>query len=227
MKKLSALLLLLIFSFSAGLLWKKAQTKEPETFELANLDNGFRPAAFPLTARPFVLFLDVRERGAVFEKTLRSIFSQVYDNFRLICVDNASGEEHLSALNDQMQVIRNEQPLSFAESIKQAISSCADEEIFVVLKEGDLLAHEWVLSRLNQYYSDPDLWLTFSLFREVPSYRLGAIKFEFSELPLKTFLVRFFRVVSEPEFLKIDQGISSNFQFIPEILMLSERNDHS
>jgi hypothetical protein len=53
---------------------------------------------------------------------------------------------------------------------------CEPQEIVVVLGGDDWLAHEWVLSRLNQYYANPDLWMTYGQYREYPSYDVGLTK---------------------------------------------------
>ena len=187
--------------------------------EVSFFDQGFRPVRFPLIKRPFVFCVEITEGGPLLGKTLQSIFSQCYEPFRVICLDREGTWQPPQA---SIQVLQKDETVSCFENLKRTAAHCADEEIMVVLKEGEFLAHEWVLCRLNQYYADPDLWLTFSQFREFPSYRLGARPFLFPELPLKTFLIRFFRPLPEAEIL---DAAESHFQHIPEILMLAEKND--
>ncbi len=126
------------------------------------------------------------------------------------------------------------------------MQGCLDEEIVIVLQGEDRLAHEWVLQRLNQYYADPDLWLTYGQFREYPSFQLGGCRpftdHKFRSAPsspyhLKTFYAALFKKIQEADLVFQGQFMSTDFaymmplfemakdhfQWIPEILYLSNQ----
>jgi len=142
----------------------------------------FKATQYPLENFPFCLVIIGRNNGASLEKTLQSAFSQVYENFRILYVDDASDDGSLELARDlilasprfaQIQVIHNEKPLGVLGSLSQIVRNCSDEEIVVVLNGEDWLAHEWVLMRLNQYYADPDLWLAYGPSCDYPTYQVG------------------------------------------------------
>jgi hypothetical protein len=85
-----------------------------------------------------------------------------------------------------------------------------DEEIVAVLNGDDWLAHEWVIARLNQYYADPDLWLTYGEARDYPTYQLGnarpldgrgkAIRSQpYAATHLKTFYAGLFKKIDDAD----------------------------
>lgn len=179
---ISCLLVLVGASFTAGRFWKEGtglQTLQKETTNVG--DNGFRPAEFPLTNQSFVVFVCGFNNGALVEKSLHSIFSQVYGSYRLIYIDDASTDQSFVAAHDyilesgQMDrttFLQNEKRLGLLANLVRAVEMCRDREILVVLDGVDWFAHEWVLNRLNQYYADPDLWMAYGQFREPPLYHL-------------------------------------------------------
>jgi glycosyltransferase involved in cell wall biosynthesis len=198
-------LFLLGSSYLAGLIWNKRRS-----LEMTLLDQGFRPTSFSFGHHSFVCVIVAYQNGATIEKTLQSIFSQIYDSFRLIYVDDASADGSFeyakelvmkSGQTDKVQWIRNEKRQGEVINVQQAQAECREGEILVFLKEGEFLAHEWVLSRLNQYYANPDLWTTQSRARMFPSYQLG------NQLSLKTYRLG-------------KNDCSEHEQYIPDILSL-------
>ncbi len=177
----------------------------------------FRPYAYPLKNRPFVCILIGRNNGASAQKTLDSVFSQCYEPFRLVYVDDGSddGSDALVAdlLADPIRsakthFIRNKQPRGQLCNLVEVVKECSDEEIVVVFDGQDRLAHEWVLQRLNQYYEDPDLWLAYPQcfeystcqVRSFPSYLGNARESQgaFFHIPrLQTFYASLFKRVDD------------------------------
>jgi glycosyltransferase involved in cell wall biosynthesis len=138
----------------------------------------FQPTQFPLKNRPFAVVVVGRDNGAVVAKTLASIFNQNYENYRVVYVDDASSDGSFDLVKDlvydggryiQVELVQNEQRLGVLASLVKAVKACADEEIVVVVGGEDWLAHEWVLQRLNAYYDNPDLWMTYGQYCEFPS----------------------------------------------------------
>ncbi len=143
------------------------------------LDFGFKPSLYPLKNNPFVIIIVGRNNGAFLEKTLNSALSQKYDAFRIIYIDDGSSDgssklaRNLIYASDStchVQFVENPFSLGTNVNLTKAISSCADEEIILLLNGEDFLAHEWALEKINQYFMNPDLWMAFCGAMEFPSF---------------------------------------------------------
>jgi glycosyltransferase involved in cell wall biosynthesis len=223
MKRLLVFLILLAAGFAAG--FGAARGKAVEFFaariKASNLPYRaieFRPTQYPLENRMFHIVIVGRNNGANLEKTLQSVFLQNYENFRILYIDDASDDGSGDLARDliydspcftKIQFHQNERPLGLLESLSKAVRGIPDEEIVAVLQGDDWLAHEWVIARLNQYYADPDLWLTYGEASDYPTYRLGNAKpldprkpvrsQPFSGAHLKTFYAGLFKKIGEAD----------------------------
>jgi glycosyltransferase involved in cell wall biosynthesis len=257
------LLIVVVGSFAVGRLAERSLSGQSGQ-ESSIRDNGFRTADYPAQSRCFVIYICGFNNGAFLEKTLRSVFSQIYDNYRLIYIDDAStdGSDVLardcinqSGYANRAAFVHNEQRLGVLANLVRAVQVCKDHEIVMVLQGQDWLAHEWVLSRLNQYYADADLWLTYGQYREFPSYRLGiARNYQESEWKtlrqspfmanhLPTFYAALFKQIKETDLLfqgtyfmesaelafmlPMLEMAQDHFQFVSEILSLSNQRASS
>jgi hypothetical protein len=148
----------------------------------------------------------------------------------------------------QATLVRNEERLGVLANIFRAVQTLADDEIVVILQGEDWLAHEWVLQRLNSYYANPDLWLTFGQYKDFPTYQTGVCQ-EFKEgslrnqpftaMHLKTFYAGLFKQVRESDFISGGKFLPAcsemaymipmlelakgHVHFIPEILYIANR----
>lgn len=216
----------------------------------------FTPSPYPIQRRSFAIVVIARNNGAFIEKTLKSIFSQTYEKMRLIYIDDASDDGSFELARDliydngvaaETNLVKNEERLGTAANLFRAVQSCLNDEIVVVLNGEDRLAHEWVLERLNQYYADSDLWLTFGQYMEYPSFQVGQCfhflesSRGFREIPsgpfhLKSFYAGLFKKLREEDLIyqgkfmpasgelaymiPLLEMAKDHFQFIPEILYL-------
>ena len=235
---------------------RRIDTKENEV-EIGEATSRFKAAPFTLNNLPFTLVIVGLNNGAYVGKTLSSVFSQNYENYRVVYIDDASDDGSFDLARDliydssqlgQVTLVRNEERLGTLANVFRAVQSCKDEEIVVILQGEDWLAHEWVLQRLNAYYADPDLWLTYGQYRDYPTYELGScheckeMNFRLQPFPsthLKTFYAGLFKKIRESDFIssgKFLQGASDlaymspmlemsrgHSHFIPEILYISNR----
>ncbi|HEX2583135.1 MAG TPA: glycosyltransferase family A protein [Chlamydiales bacterium] len=225
--------------------------KERCSMGLEEGEARFQRTLYPVTNRSFAVVIIGRNNGAFVEKTLQSVFSQNYLDFRIFYVDDGSNDGSFELASDliyesgqlmRVTMIRNEEPLGTLASLRQVVDTCPDSEILVVMGGQDWLAHEWVLSTLNQYYSDPDLWLTFGQYREYPEYSLGFCRplrddRDLRHQPLiashlKTFYAGLFRQI-QPQDLIFETDLAymlpmlemarGHSTFIPEILYIENR----
>lgn len=260
MKKLVLFLFLLCVGFGIGFeaaRWNPfRQQREGEAGKI--LGNGFQPTKFPLENRSFTIVVCGYNNGANVQKTLESIFSQNYEKFRVIYIDDASNDGSFELARDliygseklaEITLVRNEERLGDLANLVRAVQVCPDEEIIAVVDGKDWLAHEWVLSELNRYYANPDLWLTYGQSVDYPSlsegisrpFRQKDLEGGFRNHPfiashLKTFYAALFKKIPEADF--IFQGshlpaaaewaymipmlemAEEHFQFIPEVMYI-------
>lgn len=244
MRRTALFLFSLFFFFIAGfaiarihpqlaVLWQK-NTKPPVQF---------RPTPYPLKNHPFVIAIVGRNNGAFVGKTIRSVLSQNYDSFRVIYIDDASTDgsfyEARDAIYDSEQsskvlLVQNEKPLGAILNLLRIAESCSDEEIVVVVNGEDLLAHEWVLQRLNQYYANPDLWMTYGKYLEFPTFAPGSCPPNYegktvrnTSLPplhLKTFYAALFKKIQESDLIYHGEFMpnSADFSYMIPLLEMAE-----
>lgn len=262
MKRIALSLIFFGVVFAAAFQWGRSEKSSFFSAECtpAYLDYGFRPTDYPLEQRPFVIVVIGRNNGAFVEKTLRSIFFQQYQNYRLVYVDDGSDDGSYSLVKDVIEgcglkeistLVRNEEPIGQLANLYAVLKEAADHEIVVWVDGHDWLAHEWALSRLNSYYADSDLWLTFGQYREFPDYRLGSSspfsyalwkekgvrQIPFAASHLKTFYAGLFKHIDPADFayqgtfLSVGADLAvmvplfeladGHFQFIPEVLYIA------
>jgi len=135
-----------------------------------------------MTEKNFVIVIPSYKNAKYYERNLSSVFSQNYDNFRVLYVDDKSpdntGElvrEYVEKHNigDKASVKINEERVGALENLYNMIHSCQDDEIIVTLDGDDWFAHPNVLQKLNQVYSANDVWLTYGQYKSFPDNRLG------------------------------------------------------
>lgn len=136
---------------------------------------------FPITEeKAFVIIIPSYNNEKYVEKNLRSIFSQDYENYRVLYIDDNSSDKTLKKATQLLReldtkkrtvLIHNERNLGALANIYNAVHSCADSEIVVLVDGDDFLAHEQVLNRLNTAYANPDIWLTYGNYLDYPAFK--------------------------------------------------------
>lgn len=108
-----------------------------------------------------------------YQRNLDSIFSQTYDNWRLIYINDFStdgtGEfvqEYVQARGMQRKVIQlnNRRRRGHLANQYNAIHMCAKNEIIVIVDGDDWFAHTNVLSYLNYVYEHENVLMTYGQF---------------------------------------------------------------
>lgn len=126
---------------------------------------------------PFVVIIPSYNNAERYHLTLDSVFSQQYENYRVIYIDDCSldgtaelVEQYIQEnnLENKTTLIKNPQRYRKLKNIYNAIHSCADHEIIVLVDGDDWLAHDQVLVNLNKIYSTSDTWLTYGQYRNEP-----------------------------------------------------------
>jgi len=132
--------------------------------------------------RSFVVVVCSYKNQKYVKRNLESIFNQTYTHFRVIYLDDKSPDLTVSIAQYmikhkkhpcQVNVIKNRCNVGCMENTYNAVGMCKNNEIVVLLDGDDWFAHNEVLSNLNRYYQDDNVWLTYGQYREWPSGIIG------------------------------------------------------
>lgn len=113
---------------------------------------------------------------------LDSIFAQEYSNYKVIYIDDCSGDNTYanvvaySAMHrrqGQMTIIKNEQRAGALANLYYAIHQCPDNAIIITLDGDDALKHNQVFKLIDRMYDNPDVWMTFGQYEVYPEGYLG------------------------------------------------------
>lgn len=133
----------------------------------------------------FVFVMPLHSDTAMFQQQLQSVMTQNYPEFSIICIDNGDATAARAEAIKMASIHNLQQSLSFynvgaSEDLISAYFEIVhrqnDQDVIVHLDQSDWLAHNSVLEILNHFYSNEDVWLTYSQYMEYPSYRKGNIK---------------------------------------------------
>jgi hypothetical protein len=119
---------------------------------------------------PFVLVVTQDENDCDLERNLFSIKNQTYKNFRVIFIGDDTYLSRLKNLQDSIQSI-NPITISYQNihekygilgALYQTIQNLKNDEVVYLLNTQESLKTDLVLSNLNSYYQNSDLWVTYS-----------------------------------------------------------------
>lgn len=189
--------------------------------------------------KPFVVIVPSYNNEKWCDKNLSSITEQNYSNFRVIYVNDASKDNTLKIAQKYkalskvpFQIIDNPVNLGALQNIYNAVQTCRDEEIVVLVDGDDWLAHDMVLNRLNQAYANPDIWITYGQHIYYPSYKKGHCRkmlkkpirkqdWVFSHV--KTFQAGLFKKIQKNDFLQDEKffSMASDLAFMYPMLEMA------
>lgn len=132
--------------------------------------------------KSFVIVVPSYNNKEWYKRNLDSIFSQKYENFRVIYTDDASPDGTGNLVRDYIQekgeedrvlFIQNKERRGSLANLYNMIGQCDKYEIVVDCDGDDWLKDDQVLAYLNEVYSDPDVWMTYGQFISYPTNTLG------------------------------------------------------
>lgn len=118
-------------------------------------------------------------------KNIESVINQTHDNYSIIYTDDKSPDGTADAVWQVVQehsaegkftLIRNEQRLGAMQNLYNMIHSCEDDEIILTLDGDDWLAHDKVLEKIDEAYSDSNVWFTWGSYVDWPNNTRGCCK---------------------------------------------------
>ncbi len=178
MRSLFFFFLLLIAAFFGYWLGQEPKPKEKKAAAFKEMPHPERD--FPLkNEMAFAFVVYSYKNASLCERTLKSIFEQEYDHFRVVFFDDASQDGTFEKVQSfvlenkqdhRVILIQNRERIGQAACLYRATAALAEREIAIPLDVKDWLAHPRVLNRLNAVYQNPDVWLTVSGPLLYPSY---------------------------------------------------------
>lgn len=146
------------------------------TFPSAPITRNFK------SGKKFVIVIPSYKNEKWCVKNINSALNQDYDNYRIIFTDDCSPDNTFSLVsqivndakqNDLITLIRNEKRLGALHNLYDMIHSCEDDEIILTLDGDDWFPNNNVLNRLNEIYSENDLWITYGQYTNHPMGGVG------------------------------------------------------
>lgn len=208
--------------------------KNPEIFAAQN--TYLKDIILPENKR-FVIVIPSYKNSTWCEKNILSCLTQNYSNYRIIFTDDCSPDDTFEKVSkvvenhfnkSKVTLVKNTVRKGALENLYDMIWSCEDEEIVVSVDGDDWLAHDNVLNKLNEVYSN-DVWITWGQYanshdggigisRDLPleviknnSYR----KYEWVTSHLRTFYTWLFKNIKKEDlFYQGKFGASAYDQFI-------------
>lgn len=121
--------------------------------------------------QPLVVVIPSYNNAHYIERTLNSVFSQDYTNYRVVFIDDGSSDDSVQVMHryieendvaDKITFIENDRRWRKLRNVYYAIHRhCADDEVVVMLDCDDFLAHPGVFKMINDLYADPDVWFMY------------------------------------------------------------------
>lgn len=203
------------------------------------------------TEKPIVIVTPSYNNKDWWQWNLESLLNQNYNNYRIIITDDCSPdgtgkliENYINThkLHHKVTLIQNKERKGALYNLYTMIHSTVNESIIAVVDGDDALPDKDVLNRLNQIYSNAEIWLTYGQFIEhptgirgwctpIPSDTIQSNSFrEFPHLPshMRTFKSWLFKKI------KLEDLLDSNGMFysmtcdyatmLPMIEMAGERH---
>jgi glycosyltransferase involved in cell wall biosynthesis len=135
--------------------------------------------------KKIVLIIPSYNNGQWYERNLSSVLAQDYQNFRAIYIDDCSSdgtgelvEKFIVARNSGglIRLIRNPVRMGALQNLYNTVHICDDDEIVILLDGDDWLAHNRVLKKINDVYTNPDCWMTYGQYLSWPENVSGYSK---------------------------------------------------
>jgi glycosyltransferase involved in cell wall biosynthesis len=129
--------------------------------------------ASPPAEKPIVVVIPSYNNKEWYKQNLDSVLSQNYSNFRVVYIDDASPDgtgnlvkAHIKQKKAKKRVtlVQNSKRVGALANVYKGIWMCAPHEIVANLDGDDWFQDNNVLAKLNQVYSDRNVWVTYGQF---------------------------------------------------------------
>lgn len=182
--------------------------------------------------KPIVVVITSYKNQEYAEANIRSVLEQTYDNFRVVFIDDHSPDQTFDIVSDIVKKSGKEERFTLQRNasrkmkfsnIYKAFHACKDEEIICVLDGDDKFSDKYVLDKINRFYQNPEVWLTYGTTVTHPDYKKWGKRYpdhyflkqkirdlkEFCLCPLRTFYAGLFKQIKLADFYYKGQFLTS------------------
>lgn len=127
--------------------------------------------------KSFVIVIPSYNNEKYCKNNILSALNQNYNNYRIIFTDDCSKDNTFGIVEQEVNnhenknkctLIKNNIRVGALENLYNMIHSCYDHEIILTLDGDDWLNGPEVLNKLNEYYSNEDIWMTYGQYTNHP-----------------------------------------------------------
>ncbi|MCP5505460.1 MAG: hypothetical protein H7A38_01080 [Chlamydiales bacterium] len=175
--------------------------------------------------KPFVVLMFEEEMGV--EERLLSVLNQDYEPFRVIYIGEGreKGKRFLQNYDHDGKVTYVERKKGIAESelLYRAIHACRNQEVMVLLKQGETFAHSQVLSTINKHFANPNVWMATCQEIKTSTYEK-----RWNEGSYQTFYIGLAKQIKLEDFLAEGMFSDKNLEkrFFPSLLELAGNHSY-
>jgi glycosyltransferase involved in cell wall biosynthesis/SAM-dependent methyltransferase len=226
-----------------------------ETFEsheqmAATIINPAPELGYNATDKKFVLIIPSYNNERYCERNIASALSQNYTNYRVIFTDDCSSDQTFAKVstlvsnspqNKRATLIKNNVRIGALANIYNMIYSCSDDEIVLTVDGDDWLANNEVLNKLNQVYSNNDIWMTYGQYQNSTDKHIGIAKaypanivngnsfrsYAWLASHLRTFYVWLFKKIRREDLMKDGKFYQMTWDFAMMFPILEMSGTHS
>jgi glycosyltransferase involved in cell wall biosynthesis len=139
-------------------------------------------AQAPVEEKQIVIVVASYNNAQWYAWNLDSLFCQEYKSYHIIYIDDCSTDGTYELVKEYIRVkgqenrvtlIKNERRIGALANQYGAIHMCDNTDIICICDGDDAFANSKVLKIVNTVYQDPNIWLTYGQFREVPTQEQG------------------------------------------------------
>lgn len=127
-----------------------------------------------------MVIIPSRNNSQWVENNLNSLYTQSYQHWHAIYLDDCSDDDTSkkvaqyiknNRLENKIMLINNEKRQGALANIVKAVYMCDDSDIIVALDGDDWLKGPDVLKKLNDVYSDDNVWMTYGSYEQFSSVK--------------------------------------------------------
>lgn len=216
----------------------------------AHIINPSPELNYNATDKKFVIIIPSYNNQKYCEKNIQSALSQNYSNYRIIFTDDCSADETFNKVSNfvsnsqksnRATLIKNSGRIGALANIYNMIYSCSDDEIVLTLDGDDWLASDEVLNKLNQVYSNTEIWMTYGQYQNSTDKHIGIAKaypnnivngnsfrsYAWLASHLRTFYVWLFKKIRKEDLMKDGKFYQMTWDFAMMFPMLEMSGAHS
>lgn len=136
----------------------------------------------------FKIIIPAYNAEAWISKTIESVKQQKYSNFECVIVDDISTDltwDKIQSLATEsfFTNVKNTEKKYALKNINDAIDLCSSspDDVIIVLDGDDWFATDYTLSKLNDYYSNENILMTYGSFVRFPDGEIGMEASQYSD----------------------------------------------